>query len=74
MLTLNLGRMTQDVRKYCDMMGEMGAGIIHEEDIDMECNNSLTQSWGTYFQPIEHPSFDKKPQLQSKTNVPGSSS
>ncbi|KAF8221639.1 hypothetical protein L208DRAFT_1530552 [Tricholoma matsutake] len=27
------------------MMGETGAGIIHEEDIDMERNNSLTQSW-----------------------------
>ena len=48
MLTLNLGRMMQDVRKYRDMMGETGAGIIDEEDIDMERNNSLTQSWGTY--------------------------
>ncbi|KIL54793.1 hypothetical protein M378DRAFT_182413 [Amanita muscaria Koide BX008] len=38
-------RMTQDVRKYRDMMGETGAGIMHENDIDMECNNSLTQSW-----------------------------
>lgn len=38
----------QEIRKYRDMMGEMGAGIIHEEDIVMECNNSLTQSWGTY--------------------------
>ena len=46
MLMLNLGRTMQDVCKYCNMMGEMGAGIIHEEDIDMECNNSLTQSLG----------------------------
>ena len=47
MLTMGLGRILQDVHKYCDMMGETGAGIMHEEDIDMECNNSLTQSWGT---------------------------
>jgi hypothetical protein len=40
--------MTQDVHKYRDMMGETGAGIIHEEDIDMEHNNSLTQSWGMF--------------------------
>ncbi|KAF8224449.1 hypothetical protein L208DRAFT_1109004, partial [Tricholoma matsutake] len=37
--------MMQEVHKYHDMMGETGAGIMHEEDIDMECNNSLTQSW-----------------------------
>ncbi|KAF8232600.1 hypothetical protein L208DRAFT_1271109, partial [Tricholoma matsutake] len=48
MLTLELGSMTQDVCKYHDMMGETGAGIIHEEDIDMEHNNSLTQSWGMF--------------------------
>ncbi|KAF8809606.1 hypothetical protein BYT27DRAFT_7093631, partial [Phlegmacium glaucopus] len=40
-----IGRMTQEVRKYCDMMGETGAGIVYEEDIDMDLNNSLTQSW-----------------------------
>ena len=38
--------MVQDIHKYHDMMGETGAGIILEEDIDMERNNSLTQSWG----------------------------
>lgn len=43
-LTMGLGRMSQDVCKYCDMMRETGAGIMNEEDIDMECNNSLTQS------------------------------
>jgi hypothetical protein len=47
-LTLELGSMTQDIRKYCDMMGGTGAGIIHEEDIDIERNNSLTQSWGMF--------------------------
>ncbi|KAF8815097.1 hypothetical protein BYT27DRAFT_7216816 [Phlegmacium glaucopus] len=26
-------------------MGETGAGIVYEEDIDMDLNNSLTQSW-----------------------------
>ena len=41
MLMLNLGRMMQGICKYRDMMGETGAGIIHEEDIDMERNNSL---------------------------------
>lgn len=44
--------MTKDVRKYRDMMGETGAGIIREEDIDMERSNSLTQSWGTFLHLI----------------------
>jgi hypothetical protein len=52
MLTLELRRMTKDVRKYRDMMGETGAGIIHEDDIDMESNNSLTQSWGRFLHLI----------------------
>ena len=71
-------RMTKDICKYCNMMGEMSAGIIWEEDIDMEHSNSLTQSWGTFlhliWNPIKCASFNKNLQLQSKRNVPGSSS
>jgi hypothetical protein len=38
--------MTQDVRKYRDEMGETGAGIVDEAEIDMERDNAFTQSWG----------------------------
>ncbi|KIL54973.1 hypothetical protein M378DRAFT_18368 [Amanita muscaria Koide BX008] len=40
-----LGSMAKDVRKYRDEMGETGAGIVHEEEIDMTLENSLTSSW-----------------------------
>jgi hypothetical protein len=38
--------MVKDVHKYRDEMGETGAGIVHEEEIDMSLDNSLTSSWG----------------------------
>ena len=39
-------RMMQDVCKYQDEMGETGAGITCEEEINMELNNSFTNKWG----------------------------
>jgi hypothetical protein len=41
-----LGRMMEDIHKYRDIMGETGAGIVCEKDIDMGLNNLMTQSWG----------------------------
>jgi len=38
--------MTQDVCKYQDEMGETGAEIVEEEEIDMEKDNKLAWSWG----------------------------
>jgi hypothetical protein len=38
--------MTQDVRKYRDEMGQTGAGIMHEEEINMELKNTFTNRWG----------------------------
>ena len=38
--------MTQDVHKYRDEMGETGAGITREEEINMELDNSFTNKWG----------------------------
>ena len=75
-LTLELGRMTEEVHKYHDMMGETGAGIMREEDIDMECNNSLTQSWGmSLCLKFVHAGFDDiNLQPQSRKNAHGSSS
>ena len=40
--------MTQDVHKYQDKMGETGAGITCEEEINMELDNSFTNKWGDY--------------------------
>ena len=49
--------MTQDVRKYRDEMGETGAGIVHEEAIDMDLDNALTRSWGASHQAlVQYPS------------------
>lgn len=39
--------MTKDVRKYRDEMGETGAGIFLEEEIDADADNLFTRSWGT---------------------------
>jgi hypothetical protein len=39
--------MTQDVRKYREEMGQTGAGIQQEEEIDMNLNNAFTNRWGT---------------------------
>jgi ABC-type ATPase with predicted acetyltransferase domain len=39
-------RMTQDVRKHQDEMGETGTGITHEEEINMELDNTFTNKWG----------------------------
>jgi hypothetical protein len=68
--------MVQEIRKYRDMMGETGAGIMHEEDVDMERDNSLTQSWGT--SPHDRNSSVSSDgidlQLRSKRNAHGSSS
>ena len=76
MLTLELRRMTEEVYKYHDMMGETGAGIMHEEDIDMEHNNSLIQSWNiSLCLKFVHTGFeDINLQPQSKKNTHGSSS
>ena len=38
--------MAKDVQKYQDEMGETGAGIVHEDEIDMSLENSFTRSWG----------------------------
>ena len=43
--------MMHDVHKYWDAMGETGAGIVHEEEINMEVDNKLTRSWGTSWSP-----------------------
>ncbi|KAF8235969.1 hypothetical protein L208DRAFT_1253789 [Tricholoma matsutake] len=37
--------MTQDVRKYCNKMWETGAGITHEEEINMELDNPFMNKW-----------------------------
>jgi hypothetical protein len=39
--------MTQDIRKYREEMGQTGAGIEREEDINMNVNNVFTNRWGT---------------------------
>ncbi|KAF8223533.1 hypothetical protein L208DRAFT_1316273, partial [Tricholoma matsutake] len=43
-----LKQMTQDVCKYWDKMGETGAGITCEEEINMELNNSFTNKCGDF--------------------------
>jgi len=40
--------MSKDVCKYQDEMGEMGAGIFHEMEIDMDLDNPFTRSWGMF--------------------------
>ncbi len=37
---------TKAVRQYQSEMGETGAGITHEEEIDMSLTNALTNKWG----------------------------
>jgi hypothetical protein len=68
--------MVQEICRYRDMMGETGAGIMREEDIDMERDNSLTQSWGTspHDRNSSVSSDDIDLQLQSNRNAHGSSS
>ncbi|KAF8240324.1 hypothetical protein L208DRAFT_1234094, partial [Tricholoma matsutake] len=39
--------MTKDVWKYQDEMGETGAGIILEEEIDVDADDPFTRSWDT---------------------------
>ena len=39
-------RMSKDVHKYQDEMGEMEAGILHETEIDMDLENPFTRSCG----------------------------
>jgi hypothetical protein len=39
-------RMEKDVVKYKEEMGETGAGIEKEDEIDLSLDNRLTEAWG----------------------------
>jgi hypothetical protein len=38
--------MTETTNKYTNEMGETGAGITREDQIDMTVTNALTTKWG----------------------------
>ena len=40
--------MSAITRKYMDEMGETGAGITREDEINMDIKNSFTTKWGSY--------------------------
>ena len=39
-------RMQKITKVHMDTMGQTGAGISHEDQIDMSLNNELTTKWG----------------------------
>jgi hypothetical protein len=41
-------RMTKITNKHNATMGETGAGITTQEEIDMSQDNAFTTKWGTY--------------------------
>ena len=41
-------RMTAITKKYIEEMGETGAGISREDEIDVSLNNAFTNKWGEY--------------------------
>jgi len=40
--------MSTKTREYMEEMGQTGAGIEREADINMETPNMFTTKWGTY--------------------------
>lgn len=42
--------MSEITRKYMEEMGETGAGITREDEINMNVKNVFTTKWGTYFE------------------------
>ena len=44
--TLMIIRMQKITKVHMDTMGQTGAGISHEDQIDMSLNNELTTKWG----------------------------
>jgi hypothetical protein len=41
--------MAKEVRKHEKTLGEMGQGIMSEDEIDMSANTKLARLWGEYF-------------------------
>jgi hypothetical protein len=46
--------MIEITNKYINEMGETGAGITREDQIDMSQVNTFTTKWGTYLLNIYH--------------------
>jgi len=48
LLTHKVVRMQKIMKAHMDTMGQTGAGISHEDQIDMSKNNEFTTKWGTF--------------------------
>jgi hypothetical protein len=53
LLTIMDYRMTKITNEHKATMGETGAGITREEEIDMSQENVFTTKWGTYMRSNE---------------------
>lgn len=58
--TGELGQKRQKLRKNFIEMGQTGAGISREDEIDMELNNEFTNKWGEYLCEWKHNSANSK--------------